>query len=397
MAKKDHTSNVLGPSTDKSSVEAVRSPIKDSSSVCKRGGQKAAKRTSTNADLKAMFQPSLSLQPPPDPNELLKAFVPANNPLMPQVPYGFGQEPGMSHGYLSRLLPTSWSKFNTHSSLVPPLPVAKEGRSSKEKTAKKKRTKKEKDIEVAEGKQAARKDKKDKKNKPEKPEKRKGKVSSASGVTLKITDSSLGKPLTLAEIPITTKVLVKPVESRTHKKPVEPGLFNEPIKLERPPVHQAPATIPFSLPSTSLTSVTSVTDTTVRKAKRGTPEKRDKEMEKEKAKEREKAKDKAKSKAKERGTKRKREKSFDGGGVITTQTVGHYIDADGNQIWICPACSKQDDGSPMIGCDECDDWYHWLCVGIEQEPEETQNWFCQRCVAKKQRHSGPKRGRSHKR
>jgi len=33
-------------------------------------------------------------------------------------------------------------------------------------------------------------------------------------------------------------------------------------------------------------------------------------------------------------------------------------DADG-KIWICPACSKPDDGSPMIGCDSCDEWYHW--------------------------------------
>ena len=37
-----------------------------------------------------------------------------------------------------------------------------------------------------------------------------------------------------------------------------------------------------------------------------------------------------------------------------TQTVGYYVDAEGNQIWICPACGKQDDGSPMIGCDECE-------------------------------------------
>ena len=28
-----------------------------------------------------------------------------------------------------------------------------------------------------------------------------------------------------------------------------------------------------------------------------------------------------------------------GGGVIVTQTVGHYIDADGNKIWICPEYS----------------------------------------------------------
>lgn len=31
----------------------------------------------------------------------------------------------------------------------------------------------------------------------------------------------------------------------------------------------------------------------------------------------------------------------------------------GNKIWICPGCNKPDDGSPMIGCDDCDDWYHW--------------------------------------
>ena len=48
-------------------------------------------------------------------------------------------------------------------------------------------------------------------------------------------------------------------------------------------------------------------------------------------------------------------------GSVVTQTVGFYVDGDGNQIWICPQCKKPDDGSPMIGCDECDDWYHWVC------------------------------------
>ncbi len=69
-------------------------------------------------------------------------------------------------------------------------------------------------------------------------------------------------------------------------------------------------------------------------------------------------------------------------GSVVTQTVGYYVDSEGNQIWICPACGKQDDGSPMIGCDECDDWYHWMCVGIQSEPADNQDWFCPRCVAK---------------
>lgn len=89
--------------------------------------------------------------------------------------------------------------------------------------------------------------------------------------------------------------------------------------------------------------------------------------------------------------------SFIGGSVVT-QTVGFYVDAEGNQIWICPACGKQDDGSPMIGCDECDDWYHWMCVGIQSEPADNQDWFCPRCVARKstmylERKTPGKRGR----
>ncbi|XP_011357957.1 transcription initiation factor TFIID subunit 3 [Pteropus vampyrus] len=46
---------------------------------------------------------------------------------------------------------------------------------------------------------------------------------------------------------------------------------------------------------------------------------------------------------------------------VVTETVSTYVIRDewGNQIWICPGCDKPDDGSPMIGCDDCDDWYHW--------------------------------------
>ncbi|TSK13150.1 Transcription initiation factor TFIID subunit 3 [Bagarius yarrelli] len=45
---------------------------------------------------------------------------------------------------------------------------------------------------------------------------------------------------------------------------------------------------------------------------------------------------------------------------VVTETVSAYVIRDewGNKIWICPGCNKPDDGSPMIGCDECDDWYH---------------------------------------
>ncbi|KAM8973701.1 transcription initiation factor TFIID subunit 3 isoform 2-T2 [Pelodytes ibericus] len=70
---------------------------------------------------------------------------------------------------------------------------------------------------------------------------------------------------------------------------------------------------------------------------------------------------------------------------VVTETVSTYVITDewGNQIWICPGCNKPDDGSPMIGCDGCDDWYHWPCVGIKDDPTELEKWFCKKCDGKK--------------
>lgn len=45
--------------------------------------------------------------------------------------------------------------------------------------------------------------------------------------------------------------------------------------------------------------------------------------------------------------------------VVITETVGVITGENGEKIWICPTCKLPDDGSPMIGCDNCDDWYHW--------------------------------------
>ncbi|XP_077424581.1 transcription initiation factor TFIID subunit 3 isoform X2 [Vanacampus margaritifer] len=70
---------------------------------------------------------------------------------------------------------------------------------------------------------------------------------------------------------------------------------------------------------------------------------------------------------------------------VVTETVSTYVirDESGNQIWICPGCDKPDDGSPMIGCDDCDDWYHWVCVGMVTAPPADQQWFCVKCSCKK--------------
>lgn len=41
-------------------------------------------------------------------------------------------------------------------------------------------------------------------------------------------------------------------------------------------------------------------------------------------------------------------------------TAVEVVEVGANQLWICPSCNKSDESKPMIGCDSCDDWYHWL-------------------------------------
>lgn len=33
----------------------------------------------------------------------------------------------------------------------------------------------------------------------------------------------------------------------------------------------------------------------------------------------------------------------------------------------------------MIGCDSCDQWFHWSCVGIVMEPRSEEVWICSDC------------------
>lgn len=43
-------------------------------------------------------------------------------------------------------------------------------------------------------------------------------------------------------------------------------------------------------------------------------------------------------------------------------------------------CKKPDDGSLMIQCDSCDNWYHGACVAITQEVADTlKTYICPRC------------------
>ena len=37
----------------------------------------------------------------------------------------------------------------------------------------------------------------------------------------------------------------------------------------------------------------------------------------------------------------------------------------------------------MIGCDNCNNWFHWSCLGITKDPQE-DSWFCSACINKQQ-------------
>ncbi|XP_053677978.1 uncharacterized protein LOC128728381 [Anopheles nili] len=77
-------------------------------------------------------------------------------------------------------------------------------------------------------------------------------------------------------------------------------------------------------------------------------------------------------------------------------TPVHMTDADGNTVWICPACGRVDDGTPMIGCDGCDAWYHWVCVGIQVPPDDNEDWYCRVCIGKKQNSQADEKQRKRK-
>ncbi|XP_054163015.1 LOW QUALITY PROTEIN: transcription initiation factor TFIID subunit 3-like [Oppia nitens] len=70
--------------------------------------------------------------------------------------------------------------------------------------------------------------------------------------------------------------------------------------------------------------------------------------------------------------------------ILIRETITVKTEGDSGKVWICPSCKLPDDGSPMIGCDTCDDWYHYACVGIKVAPEKDESWFCEKCVKKQQ-------------
>uniref|UniRef100_A0A336LPH4 CSON010140 protein n=1 Tax=Culicoides sonorensis TaxID=179676 RepID=A0A336LPH4_CULSO len=82
--------------------------------------------------------------------------------------------------------------------------------------------------------------------------------------------------------------------------------------------------------------------------------------------------------------------------VEPPETLKAIKEDDGQQIWICPACGQVDNGTPMIGCDGCDAWYHWVCVGIQVPPDANEDWYCRVCISRKQDSQGSEKKKKRK-
>lgn len=74
--------------------------------------------------------------------------------------------------------------------------------------------------------------------------------------------------------------------------------------------------------------------------------------------------------------------------TVVAQTVSTTVVHGYSKEYFCPVCGDPDDGSFMIGCDGCDEWYHGRCVGILDDPGN--DWFCSSCLAKKDKDSKDK-------
>uniref|UniRef100_A0A914EBP8 PHD-type domain-containing protein n=1 Tax=Acrobeloides nanus TaxID=290746 RepID=A0A914EBP8_9BILA len=57
-----------------------------------------------------------------------------------------------------------------------------------------------------------------------------------------------------------------------------------------------------------------------------------------------------------------------------------------DKVWICPVCSvAYVEGADMVACDGCDNWFHWICVGLISAPPENEPWYCPTCVRKRKK------------
>lgn len=44
----------------------------------------------------------------------------------------------------------------------------------------------------------------------------------------------------------------------------------------------------------------------------------------------------------------------------------------------CHSCNEHDVMDSMVACDNCGDWHHFKCVGVDNTVKD-RNWICKKC------------------
>ncbi|KAI8874116.1 hypothetical protein GQ42DRAFT_175987 [Ramicandelaber brevisporus] len=55
------------------------------------------------------------------------------------------------------------------------------------------------------------------------------------------------------------------------------------------------------------------------------------------------------------------------------------VEEDANAVYCI--CRKSDDGTPMVQCEECQEWFHFSCVKLRRAPPANRPWKCPSCRA----------------
>jgi len=58
-----------------------------------------------------------------------------------------------------------------------------------------------------------------------------------------------------------------------------------------------------------------------------------------------------------------------------------YVSETEEEVY-CYCRTPEEPGNPMIGCDASDcpiEWFHFSHVGITEEPQTDEEWFCDGC------------------